>query len=242
MTELNHFDQPATRELTETTTALLSNEDRVQEITTEILQQKETIACSFIQIGKLLDEARGRLKKEGQWLNWLESSVDISVRMAQRYIQLAKTFPDTTSMTHLGMTKALALLKLPEGQREDFINNPHEVNGEQKLIGDMSVREIQNIIREQTKPSQKRQGGFKEDGTFEPFRREDFEIKPENPSNSSSLEELALNIESAQIHLDGVLKSLKMQIPNGTAQSEVANELRSLYEKILKCLSLIKLE
>lgn len=259
MLETNSNCSLVTCELTETTTAPLSNEDRVKEITTEILHQKEKVACSFIQIGKLLDEARGHLKKEGQWLNWLESSVDISVRMAQRYIQLAKTFPDTSSMTHLGTTKALALLKLPEGQREAFINEPHEVNGEQKLIGDMSVRELQNLIRDQTKPSkesseiakttektdvavQKSRVDYKGDGVYEPFHRKKSKPKSEESPDSSCLEELASDIESAQTHLDGILEVLKSKMPNDFAQSKVADELRSLYEKVLECLCLVKLE
>lgn len=128
------------------------NDHSVEEITKEILQQKDQIVCSFIQIGKLLDEAKGRLKKDGQWLKWLDTSVDISVRTAQRCIQLARAFPDATSVTHLGMTKALALLALPEGQREAFIAAPHEVNGSQKQINDMSVRELKSVIRQQTPP------------------------------------------------------------------------------------------
>ena len=121
-----------------TSTELLANVQRVEMITTEILQHKRQVFHSFIQIGLLLDEARGRLKKEGQWLYWLKNSVDISPRMAQRYIQVAQAFPDATAMSHLGMTKALALLALPEAQRENFINELHEVNGKQKTVSNMS--------------------------------------------------------------------------------------------------------
>ncbi len=95
MSEAVFHAQPNTQNLSATgTTEPLYDEQRVKEIATEILHQKEVVVCSFIQIGRLLDEAKGHLKKEGQWLKWLETSVDISVRMAQRYIQLAKAFPD----------------------------------------------------------------------------------------------------------------------------------------------------
>lgn len=131
-----------------TSTELSANVQRVEMITTEILQHKRQVFHSFIQIGLLLDEARGRLKKEGQWLYWLKNSVDISPRMAQRYIQVAQAFPDATAMSHLGMTKALALLALPEAQRENFINELHEVNGKQKTVSNMSVRELHHAIHE----------------------------------------------------------------------------------------------
>lgn len=57
-----------------TSTELSTNVQRVETITTEILQHKRQVAHSFIQIGLLLDEARGRLKKEGQWLYWLKTA------------------------------------------------------------------------------------------------------------------------------------------------------------------------
>lgn len=154
MIEPNPNRQPNTQMLTNTTTTVLSpDESRVEEITTEILQQKQQTVQSVIQIGKLLEEAKGRLKKDGKWLKWLATRVDISERNAQRYMQLARAFPDPTPMSDLGMTKALALLNLPEGQRDDFINEPHNVNGKQKNIREMSVREVRRAVYAQLKPT-----------------------------------------------------------------------------------------
>lgn len=256
--------KPATQELP-ICASHPSDERRVEEITTEILQQKGYVVCSFIRIGQLLDEAKGRLKKEGQWLRWLEASVDISVRMAQRYIQLAKAFPDATSVSHLGMTKALALLALPEGQREDFINEPHEVNGKQKLIDNMSVREVRHTIQEQIKSAQDTQEtdtpvgkpddftdetSAESDGTVETGKEamcskptsDDINQEPINLPEVSSLETLAADIESVQTHLDGILSVLESQETDDTLQGKIADDLRSLYETIRQCMTAANLK
>ena len=256
--------KPATQELS-IRAGHPADERRVEEITTEILRQKGNVVCSFIRIGQLLDEAKGRLKKEGQWLKWLETSVDISVRMAQRYIQLAKAFPDATSVSHLGMTKALALLALPEGQREDFIHEPHEVNGKQKLIDNMSVREVRHAIQEQMKSAQDAQEtdtaigksddftdetSAESDGTVETGKKamcskptsDSIGQEPRNLSEAPSLETLAADIESVQTHLDGILSVLESQKADDALQGKIADDLRSLYETIRQCMTAANLK
>lgn len=120
----------------------------VKEIAAAIISRKGTIVQSFLEIGNLLIEAKEQLTKHGQWMKWLDNEVNISYRMAERYMQLARAYANSTSVTDLGMTKALALLALPEAQRESFISEPHEVNGQQKTVSDMSVREIRRVIHE----------------------------------------------------------------------------------------------
>ena len=247
MSEVISPSLPATQEQ-----ATIVLPHRVEEITKEILQQKDQIVCSFIQIGKLLDEAKGRLKKDGQWLKWLDTSVDISVRTAQRCIQLARAFPDATSVTHLGMTKALALLALPEAQRDSFIAAPHEINGSQKQITDMSVRELKSVIRQQTNPLDKANNVIMESAEaakdiinsdmvdtsmkFKPLYRKDVTPKPE------PLPDPLTDIKRAQIHLDGILKALESQPSDGEVRNMIADELDSLHQKVVECLRIVKTE
>lgn len=241
-----------------TSTELSANTQRVETITTEILQHKCQVVHSFIQIGLLLDEARGRLKKEGQWLHWLKNSVDISPRMAQRYIQVAQAFPDATAMSHLGMTKALALLALPEAQRESFINELHEVNGKQKAVRDMSVRELHRAIHEKMEPDKPDNVPVEEDGKIA-NKDEKSPSKllpvvhrknqgpagrdcPEKQTEPSGLGKLTADIESAQTYLDSIVKLLERQGADDVGQGQIADDLRSLHNKILQCLNLAKLE
>lgn len=241
-----------------TSTELSANVQRVEMITTEILQHKRQVFHSFIQIGLLLDEARGRLKKEGQWLYWLKNSVDISPRMAQRYIQVAQAFPDATAMSHLGMTKALALLALPETQRESFINELHEVNGKQKTVRDMSVRELHRAIHEKMEPDKPDNVSVEEDSKIA-NKDEKSQSKsllvvhrknqnlagqncPEKQTEPSGLGKLTADIESAQTYLDSIVKLLERQGANDVEQGQIADDLRSLHHKVIQCLSLAKLE
>lgn len=241
-----------------TSTELSTNVQRVETITTEILQHKRQVAHSFIQIGLLLDEARGRLKKEGQRLYWLKNSVDISPRMAQRYIQVAQAFPDATAMSHLGMTKALALLALPEAQRENFINELHEVNGKQKTVSNMSVRELHRAIHEKMELDKLDDVSAEEDGKIA-NKDEKSPSKllpvvhrknqnpagqncPEKQTEPSGFGKLTAGIESAQTYLDSIVKLLERQGANDVEQGRIADDLRLLHQKVIQCLSLAKLE
>lgn len=241
-----------------TSTELSANVQRVEMITTEILQHKRQVFHSFIQIGLLLDEARGRLKKEGQWLYWLKNSVDISPRMAQRYIQVAQAFPDATAMSHLGMTKALALLALPEAQRENFINELHEVNGKQKTVSNMSVRELHRAIHEKMELDKLDDLSAEEDGKIA-NKDEKSPSKllpvvhrknqnpagqncPEKQTEPSGFGKLTADIESAQTYLDSIVKLLERQGANDIEQGRIADDLRLLHQKVIQCLSLAKLE
>lgn len=241
-----------------TSTELSANVQRVEMITTEILQHKRQVFHSFIQIGLLLDEARGRLKKEGQWLYWLKNSVDISPRMAQRYIQVAQAFPDATAMSHLGMTKALALLALPEAQRENFINELHEVNGKQKTVSNMSVRELHRTIHEKMELDKLDDVSAEEDGKIA-NKDEKSPSKllpvvhrknqnpagqncPEKQTEPSGFGKLTADIESAQTYLDSIVKLLERQGANDVEQGRIADDLRLLHQKVIQCLSLAKLE
>ena len=282
MSDVNSNAQESSHELTTTSTSNIintntantaapsSDESRIAEITAEILQQKSQVVCSFIRMGQLLNEAKGHLKKERKWIRWLETSVDISVQMAQRYMQLAEAFSDATSISHLGMTKALALLALPGAKRETFLNELHEVNGEQKLVGDMSVRELQTAIREQTKPPEKpaedtagSAGTTNEADTaseepnndskdadkhmkLKPVLNDpdDSDAKPrsEEPSEPEGLGVLVSDIESANNQLDSILKILESQAAAGMIHGKIADDLRSLHKKVQKCLNLAALE
>lgn len=246
MTESNYPNQPATQGLTDITPAPFPSDDRIQAITTEIQQHKKQVVHSFLQIGKLLDEAKGPLKKEGKWLKWL-ALVGIPERMAQRYMQLARAFPDPTSVSGLGMTKALALLALPESQREDFINEPHKVGGEQKTVQNMSVREVRRVIHERINPVDEAAG---EASNFLPvIRRErnthtgpDKQEKSGIFSSPPDLANLTSSLKSTLTHLDCILVILEKQTEDSMMQSSIAPDLYALQEKVLKCLSLANFE
>lgn len=119
----------------------------IEAITGEILEAKRAGGEAILTIGQRLIEAKALLS-EGEWLPWLAEKVDFSPRTAQRFMRLAREWSDATALSHLGASKALQLLALPESEREEFLSEPHQVNGEEKTVVDMTSRELEKAIKE----------------------------------------------------------------------------------------------
>ncbi|MDE6590275.1 MAG: DUF3102 domain-containing protein [Oscillospiraceae bacterium] len=119
----------------------------IEVITGEILDAKRVGGEAILTIGKGLIEAKAVLP-HGEWLPWLEDRVEISTRMAQNYMRLAQHYSNTNALSYLGATKALQLLALPESERDEFLNESHEVGGERKNVIDMTSRELAIAIKE----------------------------------------------------------------------------------------------
>lgn len=111
--------------------------------------RRVTLLCG-IEIGRRLNEAK-ELLKHGEWLPWLEKETEFSERQAQRYMKVFNEYgaaqlglfgPETnaTSLSDLPISKALALLSVPESEREQFAE---EVGAE-----DLSTRELEKLIQE----------------------------------------------------------------------------------------------
>lgn len=119
----------------------------IETITGEILEAKRVGGEAILTIGQRLIEAKALLS-DGEWLSWLAEKVDFSPRTAQRFMRLAREWSDATALSHLGASKALALLALPESEREEFLSETHQVNGEEKAVIDMTSRELERAIKE----------------------------------------------------------------------------------------------
>ena len=111
--------------------------------------RRVTLLCG-IEIGRRLCEAKDMLQ-HGEWLPWLSRETDFSDRTAQNYMkafreygaaQLGMFGPETNtkSFADLPISKALALLSVPESEREAFAE---EVGAEH-----LSKRELEQAIRE----------------------------------------------------------------------------------------------
>ena len=111
--------------------------------------RRVTMLCG-IEIGRRLAEAK-ELLKHGEWLPWLEKETDFSERHAQNYMKLFREYgtsqlglfgPETNAkyISDLPISKALALLSVPESDRDTFAE---EVDAEH-----ISVRELEEKIRE----------------------------------------------------------------------------------------------
>lgn len=111
----------------------------IEAITGEILELKQRGGEVILDIGRRLLEAKGMLP-HGEWLPWLNERVEFSERTAQKFMRLAQKWSNPSALADLGATKALMLLALPEGEREQFVEDHNVI--------DMSARQLKEAIRE----------------------------------------------------------------------------------------------
>ena len=119
----------------------------IETITAEVLELKRTAGNAILDIGRRLIEAKAILP-HGDWLPWLEDKVDFSERTAQGFMALARAYSNPQTLADLGASKALALLALPEQEREPFAGAVRLVDGQEKTVQEMSTRELRQAIRE----------------------------------------------------------------------------------------------
>lgn len=113
-------------------------------------QTRAIMLCSSIEIGRRLVEAKAMLD-HGQWLPWLERSVDYSERTAQNLMKIFEEygasqiplFGDNSkaqAFADLTYTQAIALLGVPADEREAFaVEND---------VANMKTRELQQAIKD----------------------------------------------------------------------------------------------
>lgn len=119
----------------------------IETVTGEILDLKREAGEAILDIGARLIEAKGMLS-HGEWLPWLTERVEFSERTAQNFMRLAREWSNPQTLADLGASKALALLALPAEEREQFLNETHEVSGKEKTVIDMSARQLEQAIKD----------------------------------------------------------------------------------------------
>lgn len=119
----------------------------IEVITEEINFFKARAGEAIYEIGVRLNEAKAQLQ-HGEWLEFLSEKVNFSEASAQRFMRIAREYKNPSTVMDLGASKALLLLALTEEEREEFIAEKHDVNGEEKTVADMSKRELEKVIKE----------------------------------------------------------------------------------------------
>lgn len=125
-------------QITETSTQDTAPVRPLEVITAEIQICKQQAGAALLEIGKRLMEAKAQLG-HGEWLAWLKEEVEFSEVTAQRFMKIAREYPNPSPLTDLGASKALALLAIPAEDREAFAE---AVDAEH-----CSVRELQAAIK-----------------------------------------------------------------------------------------------
>ena len=76
----------------------------------------------------------------GEWLPWLNEKVSYSDRTARRFMQMYRQLSNRPALANLGASKALALLALPEKDRDEFLSENNVV--------DMTTRQLEQAIKD----------------------------------------------------------------------------------------------
>ena len=128
----------------------LTNTRTPEVIAAEVRALTATVLTNVIEIGRRFAEAKALLP-HGEFGAWLENSTGYSQRTANNFMRLFDAYgdqqasmfganPNSQAFANLPYTKALALLSVPEEEREDFAR---EVDAES-----ISLRELQERIKE----------------------------------------------------------------------------------------------
>ena len=117
----------------------------IETITKDILEAKRRGGEAILTIGRCLIEAKDMLS-HGEWLPWLSDQVEFSERTAQKFMRLAREWSNPSTLADLGASKALMLLALPEGEREQFVEDHNVI--------DMSASQLEQAIRDRDEARQ----------------------------------------------------------------------------------------
>lgn len=197
--------------------APVETERGIETITEEIIFYKAVGGQAVLEIGKRLIEAKAQLK-HGEWLPWLSEKVEFSEASAQRFMQLAREYENPALVRDLGASKALVLLALPASERENFAQEKHVVNGEEKSVSEMSKRELEEAIRQRKLAELER----------DKMQRELDEQRKANEEAAAEMQKAQEAAEAARAAVEDA-KSISLAAQERTAELE--RELKELREK-----------
>lgn len=125
---------------------IITADRSLKQVTQGILVLSAQTAANMCQLGKLLTEAKAMVG-HGGWMKYLKEEVSYSPSTANSFMRMYEAYgefgPNSQTFGNLGASKALELLALPEGKREEFAES-HDVES-------MSVRELKQQIAAEKK-------------------------------------------------------------------------------------------
>lgn len=184
----------------------------------EILFYKQQTAIGIMEIGKRLIEAKAQLP-HGAWGTWLKEKADFSHKTANRFMQCANEFSNSSTLTNLGQSKIFALLDVPLEEREEFMATPHEVNGETKTVEEMSARELQKAIKEK-KEAEKQVEALKQALETEKSKPKEKEIV----NNTVTVDNTDYSLKTEAERLEKEKAEILKELENANAEKEILNK------------------
>ena len=206
----------------------LSNDLNI--ITAEINSYKQVAGQAIFEIGKRLKHVKENDLVHGEFGSWLEK-IEMSSTQANRFMKVVSEI-DQNKLTHVGQFGFRALYEIatiPQEERE----KEHEINGQTKTVDEMTVRELQELKRQNKQLEQSKQQAEqqteqaeqdKKDAEFKANQREDWWMsatktieqlrnqQPETIEKQVIKEIIPEHIKKQMIEKDEVLKSAKNEL------------------------------
>lgn len=187
-------------------------------------QTRSVILQSSIEIGKRLVEAK-EMVSHGEWADWLKHSVDYSHSTANNLMKIYNEFGDSKIPTieNLSYTKAVALLGVPDEEREQFLS--------ENDVEDMSAKELQQTIKEKKDLEKRLRKAEKEAEAGRKAQEELKQLKVELAD--AKIQDKKDDVNELQGRIKDLEKQLKEKpIDVPVIPEEVEKELAELREKV----------
>lgn len=123
-------------------------ENRLNTLKQRIEELQERFEQPYLEVGRVLIQARDVYRGHGDWIKWLKKNVPFSVRHAQRLIRVAEIFDDATLVSRMGLTssKAYVLTRIGKKDTDHFCNSFFSVGNQRKLVKNMTKRELELVV------------------------------------------------------------------------------------------------
>lgn len=137
----------------------------------QLRMYREQVMGGWLGMGRTLIAAKeANVVPHGQWETWVENNAGMSVRDAQRLMQLAREIGEDSPLAKLDMTKARMLMRLPAEERETFATENKvesvtsrelaaainaKLRAEKLMEGkDLELDRLRHMVADQTKSQQ----------------------------------------------------------------------------------------
>jgi chromosome segregation ATPase len=215
-------------------------------------QTQKMLLVNSIEIGRRLVEAK-ELLPHGEWGKWLEESVDYSQRTANNLMKIFEAYGDkqlslfgseakSQALANLSYTQAVALLGVPEEEREQFV---HE-----NKIEEMSTRELQQAIKDKQDAEKKLQEAEalakKEMEAREKLAKELKNLESQGKAHSQTVAQLKAELEAAKeagnedeiVRLQTTLKNNEKELSD--SRKKIKELERQLKEKPIEVQAVVE--
>lgn len=209
----------------------------IEVITQEIQFYKGQACMSMVEIGKRLLEAKQCLP-HGAWGEWLKNEVDFSERTAQNFMRIAKEYTNPQLIADIGnsASKAIMLLSMPEEEREEFVGEAHEINGEEKTVAEMTNKELQEVLKELEAERKEKEHLKKQLDLFEDEaqRKQDEAVDAAYSHGEEQIKRLSELKEQAEAALQKKLDKAKKEAEKAKKEAKEAQAAIEAHEEAQK--------